>query len=240
MATLTVREFVRQSYRLINPSNPTVPLHGDDQALAIQVLNQLLEAYAGNGMMLTIADTVSVVVTIGEGIVTCGPASYTPTPDITRGRLAQLNNAWLLLDSVAYPLITISRDEFLQSFRYEALQGLPRFILVYPETDIVNLQLYPAPSQAYELFIRGKFQLSELTANDTMGLIPQYYQRYLLFATAKDVAMYKGRADAWTDKLEAMLQAERDIMISTSEFNLEITGDRASLLNGAWRVKSGV
>lgn len=236
----TVREFVRQSYRLINPSNPTQPLHGDDQELAINVLNQLLQSYAANGLMLTIAKTTSCPIAIGQQYVICGPATYSPTPDITEGRLANLNNAWILLDNVDYPLIQISRDEFLASFRYEPLKGLPRFIMVFPETDIVRLQIYPAPSQVYELFIRAKFQLDALTANDTMDSLPQYYQRYLLFATAKDVAMYKGRAEAWTPKLEEMLMQATDIMVSASEVNLEITGDRASLLNGAYRVRAGI
>lgn len=236
----TVREFVRQSYRLINPSNPTVPLHGDDQELAINVLNQLLQSYAANGLMLTIAKTVSCPIAIGQQEVVCGPATFSPTPDITDGRLANLNNAWILLDNVDYPLIQISRDEFLASFRYEPLAGLPRFIMVFPETDVVNLKIYPAPSQVYQLYIRGKFQLAVLTSNDTMDSLPQYYQRYLLFATAKDVAMYKGRADAWTEKLESMLQQATEIMVSASEVNLEITGDRASLLNGAYRVRAGI
>lgn len=236
----TVREFVRQSYRLINPSNPTVPLHGDDQELAINVLNQLLQSYAANGLMLTIAKTVSCPIAIGQQEVVCGPATFSPTPDITDGRLANLNNAWILLDNVDYPLIQISRDEFLASFRYEPLAGLPRFIMVFPETDVVNLKIYPAPSQVYQLYIRGKFQLAVLTSNDTMDSLPQYYQRYFLFATAKDVAMYKGRADAWTEKLESMLQQATEIMVSASEVNLEITGDRASLLNGAYRVRAGI
>jgi hypothetical protein len=88
--------------------------------------------------------------------------------------------------------------------------------------------------------MRGKFQLDEVDANDTLDSLPQYYQRYLLFATAKDVSMYKGRADAWTQKLEDMLVQATDVMQSASEVNLTITGDRDSLLNGAWRVRAGI
>ena len=62
--TYTVRDFVYQMYRLISASNPTIPLHGDDEKLAIQVLNQLLESYASSGLMLTIAKTVSVTVNL--------------------------------------------------------------------------------------------------------------------------------------------------------------------------------
>jgi hypothetical protein len=310
----TVREFVFQFYRLINASNPTVPLHGDDQKLGIQVLNQLLQYYASNGLMITIAKTVSVpvnlpikeiyftdrnfptitiqteIVTLTTGLPTfdvvngglyqvgdavtglgipastsilsifgnvitldnnatiTGTSNLTFTHDntdpnvvyIKEGRLANLNSAWLQLDGVTYPLINESRDEFLASWKYEPLQGLPRFIIVFPETEIVRAQLYPAPSQFFQFFARGKFQLSELTANDSIDSLPAYYQRFFLLACAKDVAMYKGRADSWTAKLEDMLVQATDVIQSASEVNLAITGDREDLLNGAWRVRAGI
>jgi hypothetical protein len=236
----TVREFIRQSYRLINPGNPTQPLHGDDQQLAITVLGQLMEFYAATGLLLTIAKTASIPVFNNQSIVVVGPITAIPLPDITLGRLANLNSAWLELDGVTYPLIELSRDEFLASYKYAPLAGLPRFIIPFPDTDVVRLQLYPAPSQFFTFFLRGKFQLTDLTSNDDMSSLPGYYQRYLLLATARDVAMFKGRADAWTPKLQALLEEAQNIMEAASEVNLSITGDRASLLNGAWRVRSGI
>lgn len=236
----TVRDFVTQSYRLTTAHNPTVPLHGDDLKLGILILNQLLQSYASTGLMITIAKDASVNLSIGQREVVCGPASFTPTPDIIIGRLANLNSAWLLLDGVTYPLIDESRDEFLSAWKYDPLQGLPRFVIVYPDTAVVRLRLYPAPSQFFEFHMRGKFQLDELTANDDMSSLPQYYMRFLLLAHAKDTSFYKGRADAWTPKLEDMLMQANDIMVSSSEVNLAITGDRESLLNGAWRVRAGI
>lgn len=236
----TVRQFCHQTYRLISASNPTVPLHGDDEQLMISVLNQLLDYYASTGLLLTIAQEYNLPLTIGQQYVTCGPATFTPTPNIPLGRLANLESAWLLLDGVTYPLINKSRDEFLASFKYNPLQGLPRFIIVYPETEIVNLRIYPSPSQFFEFFIRAKFQLTNLTANDSMDSLPSYYLRYFHLAVAKDTSMYKGRADAWTDKLEMMLKEAQDRMEAASEVNLSITGDRASLLNANWRVRAGI
>jgi hypothetical protein len=312
---LTVREFVRQSYRLIDASNPTIPMHGDDLSLGIRVLNQLLQGYASTGLMITIAKTVSVGVSLGVKevlftdpnylgpttaqtetvtLVTASPifmvadgliysvgdrvtgngiSDLTSIIDITgnqitlssnatingnstltfyheifdptvayirQGRLANLNSAWLLLNGVTYPLINESRNEFLAAWKYDPLQSLPRFIVVFPETDIVRARLYPAPSQFYTFFCRGKFQLQELTSNDDMSLVPQYYHRYCMFALARDVAMYKGRAEAWTEKLEMLYKQALDDMVASSEVNLAITGERDSLLNGAYAVKAGV
>lgn len=236
----TVRQFITQSYRLISANTPTVPLHGNDLEQGILILNELLDSYASTGLLLTIAKTVSIPLTIGQMNIVVGPATFLPIPDITLGRLANLDGAWLLLDGVTYPLIDKSRDEFLASFKYDPLSGLPRFIIAYPDTEIVTLRIYPAPSQFFEFNLRGKFQLTNVTSNDDMSGLPGYYSRYLKFAVAKDIAMYKGRADAWTDKLEMMLTEAQDKMEAASEVNLSITGDRASLLNGSWRVKAGI
>lgn len=237
---ITVREFVDQSYRLISASSPTVPLHGSDLSLGIRVLNQLLQAYASTGLMLTIAKDASVNLAIGQQEVTCGAAAFVPTPDITIGRLANLENAYLLLDGVTYPLIIESRAEFLSAWKYDPLQSLPRFIIVYFDNEITRLRLYPAPSQVFELNIRGKFQLSELTSNDNMSLVPEYYHLYLMFALAKKLSKFKGRSSAWTDDLEKEYRELKINIVASSEVNLSITGERESLLNGAWRLRAGV
>jgi hypothetical protein len=312
--TYTFRDYAFQVYRLINASNPTLPLHGDDQKLCLQVLNQLMQSYAGNGLMLTIAKTLkcpinngihtvrfvdnnyptdtttteivqlssmsqsftvadgtlynpgeevtgngiptlSVIASIDGNLVTLNNAATITGPStltfvqpvvipgivfIKEGRLANLDNAWLILTGVTYPLIDKSRDEYLAAWKYEPLKGLPRFAITFPETEYVDIKLYPAPSQFFEFFCRGKFQLSEYTKDSDMSNLPQYYIRFLLFAGARDVCMYKGRADAWTPKLEQMYMEAYDIMVSTSEVNLSISGDQQSLLNGAYRVRAGV
>jgi len=237
---LTVRQFVFQCYRLINASNPTVPLHGDDMSLAITVLNQLLDFYASTGLMITIAKTVSIPLSIGQQNVVVGPASYVPTPDITLGRLANFDSAWLLLNGVTYPMIEESRDRFLAAWKFDPLAGLPRFCIVYPDDEVTTIRIYPAPIQFFEFNLRGKFQLANLTANDDFSGLPAYYTRFFLLAVARDLSLYKGRAAAWTDRLEQAYIEAKDIMEGASEVNTSIVGERESLLNGNWRVMAGI
>lgn len=310
----TVRQFVLQMYRLISASNPTIPLHGDDESLAVRVLNQIMQSYSSSGLMITIAKTVSAninlpvkeilfvdptypttttfneIVTLvsatptfnvvdgtifrlGDLVAGNGIPTNTVITDITgnvitvsnnatingmsnllftqpiidpnvvlikQGRLANLDSAWLVLSGVTYPLIDKSRDEFLAAWKYEPLQGLPRFIITFPETDLVRATLYPAPSQFYTFYARGKFQLPLLTVNDDMSLVPEYYHMYFLYAVAKYVSKFKGRGSAWTSDLEAEYRELKDNMEAASEVNLSIAGDEQSLLNGAWRVRAGI
>lgn len=236
----TVKQFIDQSYRLISANTPTVPLHGDDLQLGITVLNQLLTSFASTGLLLTIAKTETIPLAIGQQYVTFGNSTDIPTPNIIAGRLANWDSAWLSLAGTIYPLIPMNRDQFLSYYRYDPLSGLPRFAITYPDTHIVSIRLYPSPSQVYDFFIRGKFQLPSYTSTDDLTNLPDYYNKFLLLAVARDLSLFKGRADAWTDKLEAMYREMLDKMEAASEVNLSITGDRASMLNGANRVRAGV
>lgn len=236
----TVREFVTDSYQLISASNPTVPLHGSELSRGIRVLNRLLKAYASDGLLLTIAKTESVAIIADQQNVTVGPASYSPTPDIAVGRLANMDSAWILLDGVTYPLIEKSESEFNNSYKYDPLAGLPRFIIADYGTEITTLRLYPKPSQAYTFFVRGKFQLDVLTSNDNLDSLPGYYERFLWLALARDLSLMTGRTDAWTPKLETMYNQAYENMVANSEVNLDITAIEDGDLNGRWAIQAGV
>jgi hypothetical protein len=240
MVAQTVKGFVQDSYQLVSASSPTVPLHGNDISKGIQFLNELLQAYSATGLMITIAKHITFTLPIAQQEITFGAPDYIPTPDVTVGRLANLQNAWLLLDGVTYPLIDESRNTFFASYKYDPQVGLPRFIVITNETDLTRMRFYPAASQVYEVNVYGKFQLLPLGENDNMSILPTYYIRYLRFALAKDLALYKGRTEAWNQRLEEMLiKAEQDMM-SVSSVNLNIETEQESYLNGSWRVRAGV
>ncbi|MES1987874.1 MAG: hypothetical protein V4440_07575 [Pseudomonadota bacterium] len=235
-----VGAFVEDSYQLISANTPTVPLHGNDMSKGIQFLNELLQSYSANGLLITVAKQVDLTVGINQGEITFGNTGYTPTPDVVQGRLANLENAWINLDGVDYPLIIESRHEFFSSYKYEPLQGLPRFIIVKPETNLTRVQIFPAPSQVYDMHVYGKFQLATVAQTDSMDSLPAYYIRFLRLALAKDLAYYKARADAWTDKLQQQLVESEKSMDAASSINLDINVNSESWLNGAWRVRSGI
>lgn len=236
----TVKEFVTDSYQLISASTPTVPLQGNDMKKGVQFMNQLLKAYSGTGLMLTVAKEISFTVINGQSEITFADADYPGVADVKEGRLANLADAWLDLQGVTYPLIIENRDVFLGSYKYDPQLGLPRFVIIYNETDLTRLRIYPGASQVYDLHVYGKFELRSLTENDDMSILPAYYTLFFQFAVAKYLAAFKGRAAAWTDFLEGQyLDAKKD-MESVSTVNVVIQSANESMLNGYWRVKAGV
>jgi hypothetical protein len=236
----TVNEFVTDSYQLISASSPTVPLHGNDLSKGIQFLNELIKSYSSSSLLLTIAQKITFTVAIGQQFVTFGDPSYVPTPDITVGRLSNLQRAWLNLDGVDYPLIDESRGVFFGSYKFEPQLGLPRFVIITNDLNLTTMQLYPAPSQQYTLFVYGKFEPPAVVSGGTMAGFPLYYIRFLRLALARDLAFYKGRATAWDEKLDRMLEKAEDDMESVSSMDLVIDSVNESYLNGSWRLRAGI
>lgn len=236
----SVKAFVSDSYQLISASSPTVALHGNDTSKAVQFLNELLLHYSANGLNLTIAQHVTYNLSIGQSEVTFAEPDYTPVADVTVGRLANMQNAWLLLENVTYPLIIENRNTFFASYKFDPQIGLPRFVIVTNETDLTRLRLYPGASQPYQLNVYAKFQMESLTENSDMSSLPAYYNRFFKLALARDLSLYKGRAQAWTDRLEAQYREALQDIQAVSSVNLNIETEQESYLNGAWRVRAGV
>ena len=236
----SVKGFIEDSYQLVTANNPVVPLQGNDFIKGLQFMNELLTSYSASALLLTVSREVVFNMAIGQQFVTFASPDFIPTPDVASGRLANLGNAWLLLDGVTYPLNNEDRDEFMSAWKYLPQQGLPRYVIVDYNTDYTTMRVYPAPSQVFELHVYGKFQLAQFTANDDMSTLPGYYTRFLRLALAKDLGAYKGRMAAWTDKLEGMLKSAKEDMESVSSVNLDIETDHGSWLNGSWRVKAGI
>lgn len=240
MADQSVKEFVSDSYQLVSANSPTTPLHGDDNLKGIQFLNELIASFSATGLMTTIAKQVDFSLAIGQEFVTFADPDYVPAADVQQGRLSNMQNAWLTLDGLTYPLTDESRNIFYNSYKFDPQQGLPRFVIITNEVDITRMRIYPSASQVYDLSVYGKFQLPKLTQNSTMAFVPTYYRRYLRFALAKDLAFYKARSEAWTDKLENMLKEATLDMQAASSVNIQIQRNRGHDLNGSWRVRAGI
>jgi hypothetical protein len=236
----TVKEFVSDSYQLISASSPTVPLHGNDTAKGVQFLNELLSAYSATGLMTTIAQQVDFILPIGQENIIFAAPTFLPAPDVPSGRLSNLQNAWLTLENVTYPLIIENRNVFYASYKFDPQLGLPRFVIVTNFVDYTNLRFYPAASQVYTVSVYAKFELPLLLESGDMSSLPSYYIRFLRLALAKDLAFYKGRAEAWTEKLEAQYMDAKKDMESVSSVNLDIETEQESFLNGSWRVRAGI
>lgn len=237
----TVREFVTDSYQLISASSPTVPLHGDDVGRGVQYLNELLQNYAGTGLLLPLTQEVTFALAVGASTVTFADATVVPAADVQQGRLTAVDSAWLVLNDVTYPLINITGSEFNESYKLSTLQSLSKYYIVDFGVATTTMRLYPAVGDTYTLHVVGKFEYSEVTQNDNMSFVPLYYIDFLRLALARKICLYKGRAEAWSEMLETQYQESVARIMAISPVNTDINPDSGETqLAAAAAVRAGV
>lgn len=234
--TQTVREFVRDAYKIVSANSPTAPLHGSDELEGIRFLNELMQYYSANGLLITVSKEVQFPVLAGVGSVTFASTGA----DINEGRLANTSDVWFVLNGVTYPLTEIAENDFFHSYKYQPLLGLPLFYIIQPFQNSTKMIFYPGASQEYEMHVYGKFEKAELTSNDTMSDYPLYYIRYLKLALARELAVYKSRIEAWSDKHENMYLTAKKEMEAASQVNLSVDSPNQNQLNGAYKVRAGI
>lgn len=231
--SLVARDFIRRAYQVVSANSPTVPLHGTDQSDGLYYLNQLMNQYGGNGLMLTVPKHFEIPIVADENVITFADVG-------AYGRLSEIISCWLELEGTVYELIPMLASTFENSYRYGPLKGLPLYV-IYTQNDASSqLQLYPSPSQGYNFNIRGKFSLQELTSSDDLSTLPAYYLRFLRLALAKEIAIGKSRQAAWTPFLENEYVAAKKEMVAASPINLTIQPTQDVGLWGANRVKAGI
>lgn len=232
----TVREFVRDAYKIVSANSPTAPLQQSDELEGIRFLNELIQSYSATGLLITVSKEVIYPLTAGQSVVTFAESGA----DVNEGRLANMSDAWLVLEGVTYPLVPQSSNDFFSSYKYEPLLGLPRYIIDQALDNSTKVILYPGASQAYELHVYGKFEKTALTSNDTMTEYPSYAIRFYKLALARELAIYKSRIEAWSDKHEKFYMIALKDMESASQVNLTVISPNENQLNGAYRVRAGV
>lgn len=232
----TVREFVSDAYKVVSSNTPTAPLQQYDESQGIRFLNELIQYYSGAGLLLTVSKEVVFNIIAGQNEITFAQFGAT----VNEGRLANISNAWLVLQGVDYPLIEVTDTDFFASYKYQPLLGLPIYFVIQAEENSTKMILYPGPSQGYDLHVYGKFEKTALTANDTMIDFPLYSIRFYKLALARELAIYKSRIEAWSDKHEKWYLDAKKEMEANSQVNLDVISPNENQLNGAYRVRAGI
>ena len=237
----SVKEFVNDFYSLISSHSPTVPLHGWDTATGVKVMNRLLRSYSGTALMITIPKKIHFPIENGTQFINFAAPGFTdPIPDVTEGRLAEIQNLWLNLDGVDYPMEVINRNVFYSTAKYFPMQSLPLVGIIDNQTNYTNLEIWPGASQFYELWIYGKFELAYISESMDVSTLPDYFLLFFEYACAKYTAFHKGRAKSWTKELEDTYEGLRSDIVAISPINLVIKQSNDNMLNGAYRVRAGI
>ena len=125
------------------------------------------------------------------------------------------------LDSVRYPLIEKTRDQYFSGPRIDNVQSLPNQYRIERCFEGSNVYLYFVPNQVYQMKLWGKFSLPEVTLTTDLSLIfDQYFIEYLRYSLG--AALSEEWGNTFPDQSKMKLDAMQKKMMDVSPPDLSI------------------
>jgi hypothetical protein len=173
----------------------------EDQTFALQVLNELLDAWNADGQTVYNVGFATFTLTANLQPHTIGLSTNTPTFNVSVGRPVDLLAANLVLtNNIRVPFILLNDTEWAD-IRAGAAAGqtatitsaVPRRLYYSPDWPNGSIYLWPVPTTAYGLELETKTLLASLAATDTLSL-PFGYQQALRLTLAELLAAPFGQS----------------------------------------------
>lgn len=184
----TVRDLIKGSLRLIGAIATGETPSANEQADALLVLNEMLDAWSANGLMVYKLTRESFPLIAGQATYTIGP---TGNFDTTRPLIIQ--DATIQVSGLEIPLKLYDFQEYAQIVLKTTGSTVPLTLFRDKSFPLDNLTLWPVPSAASNLIL---YSLKALTAfasaNDTVSL-PEGYAQALRYNLAGLLAPEYGK-----------------------------------------------
>jgi hypothetical protein len=235
--TVNSATFVRQAYSFVGIINQNDDLPDNMYQDGIDYLNQILGADQASGINIPyyVAYTLNTV---------NGQAAYTISTDseadLVENPLIELEMAQVIFNNTQYPIYIKTREEFFDTARSLIAYSMPREMILVPGVNTSQVQFYPAPNNVYQVIIRGKAALSNITKNTDMSNIPPHMLKYLRYALGRELSL-RYKSSVWDER------AETEFLYLREQFNagndVDIAIQKAPSLRGStfmWPMSSNI
>jgi len=168
-----VRDLVTGSLRALGVVDPGEAVDANQAAAALQVLNEMLEAWNLESLMIYTVSQATYSLTANKRDYALGPTAT--SPDWTATRPVKVKAAGLLVGTLEYPLELLEDQEW-ESISLKSLStSLPRAIYNRGDWPNTTISVWPVPATAYQIVIYSQQNLTGFASlDDTVSLPPGY------------------------------------------------------------------
>lgn len=187
--TMTARDLVSSSYRLVGVLAAGQTMSGDRAAIGLETLNQMLDAWNADGFSL-FSTTTSVINTVA------GTAAYTigPTGDVVvASRPSALASVAFRDNGVDYPLTILEAADYNLIASKSDQSGNSFFLYYEPSFPNGMMTLYPVPNAVKQLVVQHLALHSSSLTLDSVISFPPAYTMSIRFNLAVLLSIESGR-----------------------------------------------
>lgn len=221
--------------RLIGAVDPGEDVTAAEAADCFELLNELLESYSNENLLI--------FQILQESFnLTAGTASYTigPTGVFVTTRPLKIISAFLTEGATSYPVKVITREEY-DSILLKTIQSRPMYLYYEPSVPDGKIILYWVPQSTYTLFIDSEKQLQSFSTLTDLIVLPPGYKRFLRYNMAIEIAPEFLRVpsrEVVSIAMESMRNIKRQnnrtrkLSLENIDFKRSVAADKASFLAG--------
>jgi hypothetical protein len=180
-------DLVTSTMRKIGALTKNETPSSDEADDGIEIINDLIESWANDSLVLYARTLESFNLTAGDGTYTIGSGG-----DINTTRPINILDFYIRSGTTDYTDTDIISDEDFARIENKSSQGIPKFLNYDGGFPTGTIKLHPVPSAAYTLFLLSEKQLSGLTLAGTVSL-PPGWKRAIIYNAAIDMGPEYGQ-----------------------------------------------
>jgi hypothetical protein len=184
----TALEFIRRSLRLANVVGDGQTPSSEDAADGLAWLNDLLDSWSSESLMVYAQVPDTVVMTPGQSVYTIGTGG-----NFNIDRPVRLRSATQTVQGVTFPIDTINQDEYDMISLRTLTQQLTRYVLYTNAVPLGTLTFWPVPSAATSITLWSDRVLANVPSLATDLVFPPGYSEAIRTNLAMRLCMEYGQ-----------------------------------------------
>lgn len=220
---MTARELITSSLRLIGVAAQGEPVSAADAAAALDVLNDLVDAWSAERLTLYAQTRTVAPLVVGDGEYTIGASGNINIP-----RPFWIDAAsFLLADGVETPIRMYTRQEWARKSLKDLESSIPHGIFYNPTFPLGTVSVWPVPTDNTISIVlyTPTDALASVASLDTVISMPKGWRKALRSNLAVDLGIEFGKpADG---QIIGMAQASKATIKNTQQDETELEIDPA-------------
>lgn len=179
----TALDIIKRSMRLLGVYGIGEEPTAEESADSLSALNAMMDSWANENLFVYAKTLDTIPLIANDGVYNVGPSG-----DFITARPIEVSSAsYIEFQSVSYPLLIATLNDFNQIPVKTLISGIPTELYVLPNMPNVQLSLWPIPSTAMTLNLWSN-KLIQSFANLTDVLtLPPGYERALGYCLAEEM-----------------------------------------------------
>lgn len=183
MSSVVALGLITSSMRLVGAIASGETPTADEANDALDVLNDILEAWATENLMLYRNENDQYSLTPNKQSYTIGPIG-----DFNAVRPVTIEGAFVTYNGLDFPLRVLNTEQWNGIALKNFSAPIPSALYYVPTFPLGNIYLWPAPSQAIPLTLAVNMQFSQLANVSQSISLPPGYKKALRYVLAVELA----------------------------------------------------